>query len=193
MAQAREKFGIQPLPDIQRAKADAVLFLENAGDPLRGRANEAEGNVPAHAEREAGECRNLSPRHRARCVLAVFALDGPILAGVGFRDEVDALVIGGKAEFFPQGGWNILQKPDRAQLRGVFRIEQKVGANEMLEHIALFLFGQPAESPNEILPRRTTRDRLMQSGMEYAFHSAVKSEARARKLPKSQLAFQRIR
>ena len=32
----------------------------------------------------------------------------------------------------------------------------------------------------------------MQSGVEYAFHSAVKSEARARKLPKSQLAFQRI-
>ena len=33
----------------------------------------------------------------------------------------------------------------------------------------------------------------MQSGIKYAFHSAVKSEARARKLPKSQLAFQRIR
>ena len=63
----------------------------------------------------------------------------------------------------------------------------------MLEHIALFLFGQPAEASDEILPRRTTRDSLMQSGMEYAFHSAVKLEARPRKLPKSQLAFQRIR
>jgi len=159
------------------------LFLENAGDPLGGGTDEAERNVSAHTEREASECGNFAPRDWAHCVLAVFTLNGPILAGVGFRDEVDALVIGRKAEFFLKCGRNILQKPNRAELRGVFRVEQEVGANEMLEHIALILFGQPAEASDEILPRRTTRDSLMQSGMEYAFHSAVKLEARAGKLP----------
>ncbi len=89
-----------------------VDLCKTSATPLRGRADEAERNVSAHAEREAGECGNLAPRHRARCIHAVFALDGPKLAGVGFRDAVDALVIGGQAELFSKGGWDFLQKPE---------------------------------------------------------------------------------
>jgi hypothetical protein len=165
LAESLEKFLIEILPDIERAKSDAVLVFENPRDALCRGANKPEGNVLAHAERKASESRNLAPRQRARSVLAVFALDGPILAGVGFRDEVDALVIRRKAEFFAQGGWHFIQKPNLAQLGGVFWIKKQIRPNEVLEDIALLLFGHAAQPIGEILPRGTTLDRFNQQGI----------------------------
>lgn len=138
----------------------------------------------AHAKGEAGESRNLAPSQRARSVLAVFALDGPKLAGVGLGNEVDALVIGRKAELFAQAGWHFIEKPNLAQLCGVFWIEKQIGPHELLKKIALFLFRHAAQLPGEILPRRTSRDRFIQMGIHFSCHSVTYSEPSGCEHPK---------
>ena len=54
-AQSFQEIRIQCLPNIERAKADALLILEHMGDALGGRANDAEGKPLADSEGETGE------------------------------------------------------------------------------------------------------------------------------------------
>ncbi len=54
-AKAFEEIRVERLPDIKRAKADALLVLEHMGDALGGGADDAEGKSPADTEGKAGE------------------------------------------------------------------------------------------------------------------------------------------
>lgn len=60
-AQAFEEIGVELLPDIERAKADAFLILQHMGDALGGGTDDSEGESPADSEGEAGEGGDLAP------------------------------------------------------------------------------------------------------------------------------------
>ena len=76
------------------------------------------------------------------CFLAVFALDGPELAVVGFSEEINPLIGGGPLEFLRDGLWHFTIKPDVLEFAGVFGIQKQVGFHQSFEEIAILLFGQ---------------------------------------------------
>jgi hypothetical protein len=72
--------------------------------------------------------------------LTILALDRPVLAVVGFRDDVDALVGGRELEFFRDCLRYLTLEPDVLELAGVFGIELEVGFDEFFEEIAFLFF-----------------------------------------------------
>ena len=147
-----EELRVEPLPDIQRAEADAVLLFQDMGDALGGRTDQAERDVAADTERQSSESGKLAPRERVGGVLPVLALDRPKLAVPGFGDEINALV--GVRELQPvaDGGRHVGEPPHGAQLGGVLGIEEEIGPDQFLEQVTLLLVGQAGETLPEHVP-----------------------------------------
>src|SRR6266699_1088577 len=95
-------------------------------------------------------------------LLAILALDGPELAVVRLRDEINALIGVRKLELLQHGLRHFAMKPDMLYLAGVFRLNQEVSFDEFFKKIALLLFGQVTLLSLEITPRGTSTNRVMQ-------------------------------
>ena len=84
--------------------------------------------------------------------LPILALDGPELAIVGFRDEIDALVGGGEVEPPCYGLRHFAVKPDVLELAGILWLKLKECFDEMLEQVALLLLSERLAFPLNVFP-----------------------------------------
>src|SRR6058998_3329247 len=95
-------------------------------------------------------------------LLAILALDGPELAVVRLRDEINALIGVRKLELLQHRLRHFAVKPHMLYLAGVFRLNQEVSFDEFFKQIALLLFGQVTQLSLEVMPRGTPTNRVKQ-------------------------------
>jgi hypothetical protein len=147
-----EELAVEPVPRLAGEETDALPFLEHVGVPLAVVGDEAEGDVAGDPERQAREGGDLPPSERAAVAVAVLALDRPELAVPGLRDQVDALVGGGKVEVPAHLRRHLLEQPHVRELGRVHRVDGEVELGEELEGGPLLLGAEGAEAVLEVRP-----------------------------------------
>ena len=84
--------------------------------------------------------------------MPILALDSPEFAVVGLSDEINALIGGRQLELLRDGLRHFTVKPDVFELARVFRLQQQIGFDEVLEEIALLLFRQGTQAALDVGP-----------------------------------------
>ena len=76
----------------------------------------------------------------------------PILELLRLGDKVNALICNGQLELLCHRLWHLTVRPNLLELARVFGLQQQVGFDEFLEHVALLLRRHGAQPPLDTRP-----------------------------------------